>query len=114
MQIGFVTIDCRDPERLIEFWSQALGYDIQRNVYVTVRDPNGRGPSLYFQEVPEERSGKNRVHLDLVTDDHLAEAEALVQLGATKVRDAEENGIRWTVFEDPEGNVFCLFDSGSM
>jgi catechol 2,3-dioxygenase-like lactoylglutathione lyase family enzyme len=114
MQIGFVTFDCRDAEPLIAFWSQALGYEVRRGVYVTLKDPDGRGPSLYFQEVPEQRSTKNRVHLDLVSDDYAAERQKLLELGATEVRTMEENGIVWTVLEDPEANVFCLFDSSSM
>lgn len=114
MRIGYVTFDCHDPERLIEFWSRALGYDVSRNVYVTLKDPAGQGPSLYFQQVPEERTVKNRVHLDLVSDDYAREAGALLEMGASMVRQTEENGVIWTVFEDPEGNVFCLFDSSSM
>ena len=114
MRIGYVTFDCRDPERLIGFWSKALGYEVSRNVYVTLRDPEGRGPSIYLQRVPEERVAKNRVHLDLVTDHYSDDLQKLSRLGAATVRQMEENGIRWTVFEDPEGNVFCLFDSSSM
>ena len=110
MEIGFVTIDCRDPEVLIRFWSQALGYEVRRSVYTTLRDPEGKGVSLYLQAVPEARLTKNRVHLDLVSPTFAADVERLVGLGAAEMRQLEENGIRWAVLEDPEGNVFCVFD----
>jgi catechol 2,3-dioxygenase-like lactoylglutathione lyase family enzyme len=110
MEIGFVTIDCHDAERLIEFWSEALGYEVKRSVYTTLRDPAGKGVSLYLQEVPEPRTAKNRVHLDLVSPDFDRDLRRLLELGASKGTNMEENGIRWTVLEDPEGNVFCLFD----
>ena len=109
MKIGFVTVDCADAERLIGFWSQALGYEVNRGVYTTVRAPKGNGVTLYFQQVPEGRSGKNRLHLDLVSESFVADLQRLVDLGATHKSDVEENGLRWSVLEDPEGNVFCLF-----
>lgn len=110
MEIGFVTMDCRDPEALTHFWSRALGYEVKRGVYTTLRDPAGKGVSLYLQAVPEARLTKNRVHLDLVSPAFAEDLLALVELGATETRQVEENGIRWAVLEDPEGNVFCLFD----
>lgn len=110
MEIGFVTIDCRDPERLVAFWSEALGYEVKRNVYTTLRDPSGSGVSLYFQEVPEARLAKNRVHLDLVSQTFATDLKRLVDLGAVEIRQMEENGITWAVLEDPAGNVFCVFD----
>ena len=110
MEIGFVTIDCRSAPTLIEFWSKALGYDVNEGVYVTIRDPEGRRPSLYFQEVPDPTPGKLRMHLDLLSEDVGADLSRLVDLGATRVRDMTENNLRWTVMEDPEGNVFCVFD----
>jgi hypothetical protein len=84
-----------------------------------VVDPDGRGPRLFFQRVPEGKSVKNRVHLDLNVgiprDDPKASrvrvveaSERLVSLGATKLREAEERGEFWIVMQDVEGNEFCL------
>ena len=110
MEIGFITIDCSEPHVLIEFWSKALGYDVNEGIYVTLRDPEGRRPSLYLQKVPEPTPGKLRMHLDLLSNDIEVDVARLVDLGATHVRDMTENDLRWVVMEDPEANVFCLFD----
>lgn len=110
MEIGFVTIDCSDPNRLIEFWSEALGYDVSEGVYVTIRDPEGKRPSLYFQQVPDPTPGKLRMHLDLLSEDVAADLDRLKELGATHVEDKNENNLRWSIMKDPEGNVFCVFD----
>jgi catechol 2,3-dioxygenase-like lactoylglutathione lyase family enzyme len=109
VEIGFITIDCADSERLMAFWSDALGYEVNRGVYTTLRDPGATGVALYFQQVPEPRGGKNRLHLDLVSGSVDRDLSRLVERGATHVTDVEENGLRWSVLEDPEGNVFCLF-----
>ena len=113
MEIGFITIDCAEPRVLIDFWASALGYDVNEGVYVTLREPNGKGPSLYFQEVPEPRTDKNRVHLDLLSERFDDDKARLVELGATRVEDVTENDLSWTVMADPEGNVFCVFDVGA-
>jgi len=85
-----------------------------------VIDPDGRGPRLYFQRVPEAKAGKNRLHLDLHVSARPAapveerrravepEADRLVALGATVVGPVEEMGSWWLVMRDPEGNEFCL------
>ena len=85
-----------------------------------VVDPEGKGPRLYFQRVPEGKVVKNRVHLDLNVGGGRetpmdkrklrvdAEAERLAGEGATKVRPMEQRGEYWVVMQDPEGNEFCL------
>ena len=137
-----VVMDCSDPGRLSEFWAGALGYVLQpppdgyaswdellaemgvpedeRNDASAVVDPEGVGPRVYFQRVPEPKAGKNRVHLDLNVGGGRAAAEderrrrvddrvrELIGAGATVVRDAEERGERWVVMQDPEGNEFCV------
>ena len=113
MEIGFVTIDCTDARALIEFWSKALGYDVNEGIYVTVKDPEGKRPSLYFQEVPDPTPGKPRLHLDLLSEDLERDLDRLVDLGAMRVRDMTENNLHWVVMEDPEANVFCVFDVSS-
>ena len=64
-----VIVDCRDPRRQAEFWAHALAYRVsQRNPdEFLVSDPAGTGGSLYFMKVPEPKTGKNRLHLDVVT-----------------------------------------------
>jgi hypothetical protein len=111
LNIGFITIDCADPDLLIGFWTKALGYEVHEGVYVTIRDPEKVHPTLYFQRVPERKTAKNRVHMDLVSEDFANDLDRLTGWGASKIRDVSENGISWTILEDPEGNEFCLFDA---
>jgi predicted enzyme related to lactoylglutathione lyase len=106
-----MTFDCANAETQREFWSQVLGYEISRGVYTILRDPKGERLSVYMQEVPEPRVAKNRVHVDLVSDDYSNDVERIVSLGGKVVQEIDENDTVWTVFEDPEGNAFCLFKS---
>ena len=108
-EIGFITFDCADAEVMIDFWSDLLGYEIRRGVYTTLRDPAGQKPTIYMQEVPEPRTAKNRVHVDLVTKDRVAETLRIESLGGKVLQEVSENDTDWTVFQDPEGNEFCLF-----
>jgi Glyoxalase-like domain len=66
------------------------------------------GLPLAFHRVPEAKTVKNRLHLDLISSDFTAEADRLLSLGATRVTDVEQGGARWTTFRDPEGNEFDL------
>ena len=63
---------------------------------------------MMFIAVPEAKSVKNRVHLDLDADDREAEVRRLIELGATHIHDKDEWGISWTTLADPEGNEFCV------
>ena len=94
-----VTFDCAEPARVARFWSEVLGYEAQHDEEGSASacvDPNGVGPRLYFQRVPEGKVVKNRVHLDVRAGTGLvgaerqatleAEGERLIALGATKVR----------------------------
>lgn len=63
---------------------------------------------MAFHQVPEAKTVKNRLHLDLISDDFAAESDRLLSLGATRVTDVETGGARWTTFRDPEGNEFDL------
>ncbi|WP_439028919.1 VOC family protein [Gordonia terrae] len=138
-----VTFDCGDPAALSAFWADVLGYRVQdpppgfdtwdaaleafgvppehRNDASGVVDPDGRGPRLFFQRVPEGKAAKNRVHLDvraapgLGGDERMraleAEAARLVALGATRVErhePAPPMSGGHIVLQDPEGNEFCL------
>jgi catechol 2,3-dioxygenase-like lactoylglutathione lyase family enzyme len=107
-----VTFDCRDPERMATFWAGATGYermDVSNDEVVALHAPDSRGVRrLLFFRVPEPKTAKNRVHLDLAAKDPGAEIDRLVELGATRVEYREGNGTGWTVMLDPEGNEFCI------
>jgi catechol 2,3-dioxygenase-like lactoylglutathione lyase family enzyme len=138
-----ITFDCADPAGLAGFWAEALGYRLQdpppgfasweqalaemgipperRNDASALVDPEGRGPRLFFQRVPEGKQAKNRVHLDVRAapgrqgDARMAgleaEAQRLVARGATRLERHEPAaplGAGHIVLADPEGNEFCL------
>jgi predicted enzyme related to lactoylglutathione lyase len=106
-----VTIDCADPQRLAEFWTEAGGYGVEGDYgsFVVLRPADGAaGVTIGLQKVPERRVGKNRVHIDWYSDDRPAEVERLVKLGATVLGEETVPGLTWTVLADPEGNEFCV------
>ncbi|QWF83065.1 VOC family protein [Amycolatopsis sp. CA-230715] len=110
LELGMITIDCADPQRLAAFWADALGTEISHDygefLFLTPAKPDG--PALGFQRVPEPRSGKNRLHLDFGSDDRAGEVQRLVALGAVEKAEHEAPGLAWTVMADPEGNEFCV------
>ncbi|MGE5227453.1 MAG: VOC family protein [Planctomycetaceae bacterium] len=106
-----VTFDCADPIRVATFWAAALGFELAdadpAGSYV--RDPSGRTRGIFFQPVPEPKTAKNRVHLDVRPDTSMAaEVQRLEALGATVRGHVEEGGSFWTQMRDPEGNEFCV------
>lgn len=137
-----VVFDCADRQRMASFWSQAIGYQVQPppegfatwddfltsigvpedafNSASAIVDPAGSGLRIFFQQVPEHKTTKNRVHLDLNVGGGRgtpvevrrtrvdAEAERLSAIGATTVCSYEENGEYWVAMLDPEGNEFDL------
>ncbi len=102
-----ITIDCADAAPLVRFWAEALeGYAASPDwPMVTNADT---GLTLYFQQVPEAKTVKNRVHLDLSDSDREAEVARLLSLGASVFREMDKGGNRWTIMSDPEGNEFCV------
>lgn len=146
-----IVFDAHDPRALSSFWAEVLGYihpgppgvelpdgadplaawddflarmgvpEEQRNSRSAIEDPEGNGPRLFFQKVPEGKTVKNRVHLDVRAAPGLqgeermdaleAECERLVALGATRIRrvdPAPPFDPGHIVMADPEGNEFCL------
>jgi hypothetical protein len=140
-----MVIDCAEPERLARFWASALGYELEppppgfpswddywREVGVPedelgagqdrIRDPDGHGPRIWFQVVPEGKTIKNRIHLDINASGGRtvpmdvrrqrvdAEAGRLAALGATIGRVLHEEGIDHyaIAMTDPEGNEFDI------
>jgi catechol 2,3-dioxygenase-like lactoylglutathione lyase family enzyme len=110
MQIIHVVIDCVDPVRLAAFWSAALGYhQAWANDDFVVLAPPSRGPvQVLLQRVPEQKVGKNRVHVDLGTSELEPEIERLVGLGASRGQAYDMEFARWQVMADPEGHEFCV------
>ncbi len=108
--VGTVMIDCNDLDGMVEFWAQALDLEVKVRYpdYVWLGRLSEKGPALAFQRVPEPREGKNRLHLDLVSEDPAAFATRVKELGGSKVEEREMSGFHWTVLADPEGNVFCV------
>lgn len=109
--LGFVTIDCADPEHLAAWWGDLLGLKVGRRggPYVELERPRAGvpKPTLVFQRVPEPKVGKARIHLDIVVADLEAATRRAVALGASIAEDlASEDP--WLVMRDPEGNEFCL------
>ena len=105
-----VTLDCVDLDTTAAFWRAALGYDREDVVEGRFVSLTGDGPSLSLQRVPEPKTVKNRMHLDLLVDDVEAEVARLHALGATSVTTGprEEFGQCSFVLADPEGNEFCV------
>jgi glyoxalase superfamily protein len=112
-----ITFDCADPYRLAGFWSQVTGYtedpdngNAPADPEAALVGPDGQ-PNLLFIKVPEGRTVKNRVHLDLMPTDRTRDQEVarLLELGATTVADhRRSDGSGWVVLADPEGNEFCI------
>ena len=111
ISIAQVTFDSDNPRELAAFWSAVLEREIDDygNEFVaTVGRADDRGTALMFIKVPEARSGKNRIHLDLATAEWTAEIDRLVGLGAKRLDEYDEFGTHWITFADPEGNLFDL------
>lgn len=107
-----ITIDSADPRSLAEFWTKAFDLEVvvdAEGVFVQLGSRSSPElPYIALQKVPEERAGKNRVHLDFATEDREGEVRRLVSLGARQGREHSAPGFRWTVLQDPEGNEFCV------
>jgi len=104
-------LDCTDADALADFWSVALGYRREAfgHPYARLTDPSGRWPDLLLQQVPEPKTGKNRMHLDLQVIDVEGEVDRLVGAGARVIEQAHDDDGFWTVvLEDPQGNEFCV------
>jgi hypothetical protein len=134
-----VTIDCAAPHELADWWAEALGWQVEpqdesfirrmidaghaseddtvrhRGALVwkegaAITSPDPGRPRVLFQQVPEAKSGKNRVHLDLRVGAERREAEIarLVGMGARELHRAAQGPHEWATLADPEGNEFCV------
>ncbi len=104
-----LVVDANDPARLARWWAEALGYKIidEHPDEVEIRRSPDEAPGLIFLPVPEGKTVKNRLHIDLRPDDQEAEVERLVDMGARHV-DVGQGEVSWVVLADPEGNEFCV------
>jgi len=109
-----ITFDCRDAGKVARFWAAVTGldrrvaYESPAGVEFSVGPPPAGGVRLYFVPVPEPKTAKNRVHLDLVPDGGQDEEIArLVELGALVANDQPADA-GWVTLVDPEGNEFCV------
>lgn len=108
-----VTFDCADPAPIAEFWAQVLGYSVDDEDPDEVAidpPPDSAAPALLFIRVPEPKTVKNRVHLDLNPDDQEAEVRRLEGLGAQRI-DIGQGEQTFVVMADPEGNEFCVLSA---
>ena len=105
--IAALAIDCTDPPGLARWWRRLLGgsVDVDPQGVATLHTPDGL--AIDFLRVPEPKTGKNRLHLDLRSRDLATAIEQALALGATRADDIYAEG-RWQVLRDPEGNEFCL------
>ena len=110
--VAAILTDCADPAATGRFWAGAAGYPVAyAEDHITgLRAPAGVGPYLEFLRVPDAKTVKNRLHLDVAPyrgEDPAAEVARLRQLGAVPA-DVGQGDVNWTVLADPEGNEFCV------
>ncbi|GAA1183363.1 putative enzyme related to lactoylglutathione lyase [Kitasatospora gansuensis] len=113
-----VAIDCADAYGLARFWSEVTGRPMDPDAGPGDRETQvllAEGPVLYFNQVPEPKTVKNRIHLCLRPETSRdQEVDRLLGLGATLVADRRNpDGSGWAVLADPEGNEFCVLRSDS-
>jgi catechol 2,3-dioxygenase-like lactoylglutathione lyase family enzyme len=111
-RLSNIAIDSFVPKVVADFWCAVLGWQIveQTDDGVSIAAADGTWPVIDFLPVPETKTVKNRVHLDLRADgvSTLDELQRLQELGALPVDVGQSADARWVVLADPEGNEFCL------
>ena len=111
-RVGNITLDCDDVLTVARFWSAALDRPLDSTsgpAFASIGggDADRVEPAWYFEKVPERKTAKNRMHVDLV-DPAPSAVQRLVSLGASIVAEHTLGNHRWTVMQDPEGNEFCI------
>ena len=124
IRIQCLCIDTTDPARLAGFWQEALGWrrTFEEDSQIVLEPPQGSAedgiaPDLLFLRVPEEPTGKNRLHLDLRPEDQAKEVARLEALGAERADVGQGPDVSWIVMKDPDGNYFDVlkaFTAGTM
>ena len=108
-----VVVDAANPALMARFWAAVLDYEIvfeQPDEVVIARDRETY-PGIIFVPVPEPKTAKNRLHIDLNPDNQDAEVARLLALGAKRVDVGQSDEVTWVVLADPEGNEFCVLTS---
>jgi len=116
LRLDTVTIDAHDPDALARWWAEALDYEIAGEApgEMWIQPKKGApGVTLLFGEVADDKTMKNRVHLDLRPDDRDAEVARLESMGAKRVDIGQTGEETWVVLADPEGNELCVLRSAS-
>jgi len=113
--INNLTVDCRDPKALADFWTAALGWQVVDEsddgvMIAPFAEPQPGVFPVYFQENPDDKVVKNRWHFDLAPVDQAAEVARLESLGAHHT-DIGQGDVPWVVMADVEGNEFCVLRS---
>ena len=112
-----VCVDAHQPATLARWWAELLGwrltYEEDDDDQAVIEPPEGSplidvSPDLVFLKVPDDKSVKNRLHLDLRPDDQAAEVARAEALGARRVSIGQSDDVSWVVLADPEGNEFCI------
>jgi hypothetical protein len=113
LRLWTIVVDSSDPGKLGRWWAEALGwkifYESEEELVITTEDQ--RFPGLVFVPVPEGKTVKNRLHLDLVPDDQDVEVERLLGMGAARTDVGQSDDEGWVVLADPEGNEFCVLSA---
>jgi predicted enzyme related to lactoylglutathione lyase len=102
-------VDANDPPTLAKFWSEVLGYRISDTSDEWVQIDGPQPPTILFAKVPEPKTVKNRLHIDVNATDRSQQEEVdrIIGLGATHA-DVGQKDVSWVVLADPEGNEFCV------
>jgi len=112
VRLHHIVVDTHDLPGLARFWTQALGWKIlsERDREIVIGPDESAPVGMCFMPVPDAKTVKNRVHLDLTTsaEDRDEEIERLLALGAGRVDVGQTGAESWTVLADPEGNEFCV------
>jgi predicted enzyme related to lactoylglutathione lyase len=112
VSLHHIVIDAHDLPRLARFWTQVLGWGIlsEREREIVIGTDETAPVGICFMPVTDQKTVKNRVHLDLNPDpeDRGGEIERIIALGATRVEIGQTGDESWTVLADPEGNEFCV------
>jgi hypothetical protein len=114
MKLYHIAVDAHDTLLLARFWAAVLGYDILKvddDGEVLIGAGERTYPGIVFLPVPESKTTKNRLHLDMTPEphvDHAAEVARIVALGARRVDVGQGEDAPWAVLADPEGNEFCV------
>ena len=111
-RIAAIAIDAAQPRLVADFWCDVLGWRIleEEDGVISIAPPDGSWPTIDVVPVPEAKTVKNRLHLDLRADGVTTsdELERLLSLGARPTDVGQGDDVTWVVLSDPEGNEFCL------